>query len=95
MRKRVFNWQGQGFVYLGLEGQPGKPVDQQAKGLFDRAATELKTFGLAIDKNLVRSMLLRQGGVKKGRNHTKSWSNQVRCQSSGGRPDMRGEPLGS
>ena len=55
MRKRVFNWQGQGFVYLGLEGQPGKPVDQQAKGLFDRAAAELKTLGLALDKNVVRS----------------------------------------
>ena len=55
MRKRVFNWQGQGFVYLGLEGQPGKPVEQQAKGLFDRAAAELKALGLAIDKNVVRS----------------------------------------
>jgi enamine deaminase RidA (YjgF/YER057c/UK114 family) len=55
MRKRVFNWHGQGFVYLGLEGQPGKPVDQQAKGLFDRAAAELKSFGLTIDKNVVRS----------------------------------------
>jgi enamine deaminase RidA (YjgF/YER057c/UK114 family) len=55
MRKRVFNWQGQGFVYLGLEGKPGAPPDQQAKGLFDRAAAELKTLGLAIDKNVVRS----------------------------------------
>jgi enamine deaminase RidA (YjgF/YER057c/UK114 family) len=55
MRKRVFNWQSQGFVYLGLEGQPGCPLDQQAKGLFERAAIELRTLGLSIDKNVVRS----------------------------------------
>jgi enamine deaminase RidA (YjgF/YER057c/UK114 family) len=55
MRKRVFNWQGQGFVYLGLEGKPGRPLDQQAKGLFERAASELRMFGLSLDKNVVRT----------------------------------------
>src|SRR5262245_17323982 len=55
MRKRVFNWQGQGFVYLGIEGSPGKPLDQQSKGLFDRAAAELKSFGLSLDKSVVRN----------------------------------------
>jgi enamine deaminase RidA (YjgF/YER057c/UK114 family) len=55
MRKRVFNWQGQEFVYLGLEGEPGRPLEAQAKGLFERAAAELKTFGMAIDKNVVRT----------------------------------------
>jgi hypothetical protein len=55
MRKRVFNWQGQGFVYLGLEGEPGRPLEAQAKGLFERAAAELRMFGLSIDKNVVRT----------------------------------------
>jgi len=55
MRKRVFNWQGQGFVYLGLEGKAGEPLDAQSKALFDRAAQELRSFGMAIDKNVVRT----------------------------------------
>jgi enamine deaminase RidA (YjgF/YER057c/UK114 family) len=55
MRKRVFNWQGQGFVYLGLEGKAGRPLDQQSKALFERAAQELRNFGLSLDKNVVRT----------------------------------------
>ena len=39
MRKRVFNWQGQGFVYLGLEGKAGEALDQQSKALFARPRT--------------------------------------------------------
>jgi enamine deaminase RidA (YjgF/YER057c/UK114 family) len=57
MRKRVFNWQGQGFVHLCMEGMPGKPLDQQAKSLFDRARDELKGFSLTMDKNVVRTRL--------------------------------------
>ncbi len=55
MRKRVFNWQGQRFVYLGLEGKAGRPLDQQSKALFERAAQELHRSGLALDQNVVRT----------------------------------------
>jgi len=66
MRKRVFNWQGQGFVYLGLEGKPGLPLEAQAKALFEHAAAELKSFGLALDKNVVRSRVF--GRTREARN---------------------------
>ena len=36
MRKRVFNWQGQGFVYLGLEGKADEPIEQQSQALLAR-----------------------------------------------------------
>jgi enamine deaminase RidA (YjgF/YER057c/UK114 family) len=55
MRKRIFNWQAQGLVYLGLEGKPGVPVEQQSADLFARAGTELKTLGLSLERNVVRS----------------------------------------
>jgi len=55
MRKRVFNWQGQGFVYLGFEGQAGEPLEQQSKALFARAGHELRSFGLSLDQNVVRT----------------------------------------
>src|SRR5215510_124524 len=55
MRKRVFNWQGQGFVYLGLEGKAGEPLEQQSQALFARAATELQSVGLSLDRNVVRT----------------------------------------
>lgn len=55
MRKRIFNWQGQRLVYLGLEAEPGVAVDQQAEALFHRAAAELASLGLALDRNVVRS----------------------------------------
>ena len=55
MRKRVSNWQGQGFVYLGLEGKAGEPLEQQSKALFARAGQELRSFGLSLDKNVVRT----------------------------------------
>ena len=31
MRKRLFNWQGQRFVYLGLEGEAAAPKKAPAK----------------------------------------------------------------
>jgi enamine deaminase RidA (YjgF/YER057c/UK114 family) len=55
VRKRVFNWQGQRFVYLGIEGEPGGPLERQSQGLFERAGAELATHGLALDRNVVRT----------------------------------------
>lgn len=55
MRKRMFNWQGQRFVYLWLEGEPGLSSERQSQGLFERAGAELRTLGLALDQNVVRS----------------------------------------
>ncbi len=37
MRKRVFNWQGQGFVYLGLEGKAGEPLGAAVERRCSRA----------------------------------------------------------
>jgi enamine deaminase RidA (YjgF/YER057c/UK114 family) len=55
VRERVFNWQGQRFVYLWLEGEPGTSPQQQSQGLFVRAAAALAAHGLALDRNVVRS----------------------------------------
>ncbi len=55
MRKRIYPWQGQSFVYLWLEGEPGQPIERQSQGLFERAGAELETLGLALDKNVVRT----------------------------------------
>jgi enamine deaminase RidA (YjgF/YER057c/UK114 family) len=55
MRKRLFNWQGQHFVYLGFEGEPSQAVEHQSRGLFERADAELKTLGLALANNVVRN----------------------------------------
>jgi len=55
MRKRLFNWQGQRFVHLWLEAEPGGSAEQQSLRLFERAGAELKPHGLALDRNIVRS----------------------------------------
>jgi enamine deaminase RidA (YjgF/YER057c/UK114 family) len=55
MRRQLFNWQGQRFIYLGLEGEPGRPLAQQSSDLFGRAATELTTLGLSLLRNTVRT----------------------------------------
>jgi enamine deaminase RidA (YjgF/YER057c/UK114 family) len=55
MRKRIYNWQGERFVYLWLEGEAGRPAEQQSQGLFERAGAELAAHGLALDKNVVRT----------------------------------------
>jgi len=47
MRKRLFNWQGQRFVYLGLEGEAGAPLAQQAAEMFAHAARELAILDLS------------------------------------------------
>ena len=55
MRKRLFNWQGQRFVWLALEGEPDTAPEVQSQGLFERAGAELATLGLALDHNVVRT----------------------------------------
>ena len=55
MRKRIYNWQGQRFGYIWLEGEPGQSLEKQSQGLFDRAGPELASLGLALDKNVVRT----------------------------------------
>jgi enamine deaminase RidA (YjgF/YER057c/UK114 family) len=57
MRKRLFNWQGQRFVYLHIEGEAGLPPARQAQGLFARAGAELATLGLALERNTVRTRM--------------------------------------
>jgi enamine deaminase RidA (YjgF/YER057c/UK114 family) len=51
----MFNWQGQRFVYLWLEGEPGGSLERQSRGLFERAGAELATHSLALDRNVVRT----------------------------------------
>src|ERR1700722_2006506 len=58
MRKRLFNWQGQRFVYLNLEAEPSQPLPRQAQELFVRADTELATLGLSLQHNTVRTRIL-------------------------------------
>ena len=55
MRRRWFNWQGQRFIYLGLEGKAGRPPPQQAAELFTAAGAELATLGLSLLRNTVRT----------------------------------------
>jgi enamine deaminase RidA (YjgF/YER057c/UK114 family) len=55
MRRRWFNWQGQRFIYLGLEGKPGRPLPEQAAELFTAAGAELATLGLSLLRNTVRT----------------------------------------
>ncbi|HEY6257184.1 MAG TPA: Rid family hydrolase [Xanthobacteraceae bacterium] len=55
MRKRLFNWEGERFVYLGLEGEPGVPPAQQASDLFVRAGRELATLDLSLLRHTVRT----------------------------------------
>jgi enamine deaminase RidA (YjgF/YER057c/UK114 family) len=55
MRRRLFNWQGQRFIYLGLEGKPGRPLPQQSSELFVAAGAELATLGLSLLRNTVRT----------------------------------------
>jgi enamine deaminase RidA (YjgF/YER057c/UK114 family) len=57
MRKRLFHWQGQRFVYLGFEGEPGRPLQRQARDLFVRAGAELGALGLSLAANTVRTRI--------------------------------------
>ena len=55
MRKRLFNWEGERLVYLGLEGEAGMPLAQQAAELFARAGRELAILDLSLLRNTVRT----------------------------------------
>jgi len=57
MRKRLFDWQGQRFVQLGFEGEPGRPLPQQSRDLFVRADAELAALGLSLALNTVRTRI--------------------------------------
>jgi enamine deaminase RidA (YjgF/YER057c/UK114 family) len=63
MRRRLFNWQGQRLVYLGLEGEPGRPLPQQSSDLFARADAELATLGLSLLGNTVRTRIFGRGSA--------------------------------
>src|SRR5262245_58364329 len=66
VRKRVFNWLGERFVYLNIVGEPGRSPEQQALGLFARAKTELTAHGLALDHNVVRSRVFGRTRLDRG-----------------------------
>ena len=55
MRRRLFNWQEQRFLYLGLEGEPGVALPRQSSDLFARAGAELAAFGFSLERNTVRT----------------------------------------
>jgi enamine deaminase RidA (YjgF/YER057c/UK114 family) len=55
MRQIAFNFVGQRFVTLAIEAEPGGTLEQQSQALFDRAATALAPYGLALDRSVVRS----------------------------------------
>src|SRR4051812_30228309 len=85
MRKRIFNWQGQRLVHLGLEGKPGAPADQQATDLFARADAELKALNLSLERNVVRSRVF--GRTRADRDaisgvRTKSFTGSSRAATS-------------
>jgi enamine deaminase RidA (YjgF/YER057c/UK114 family) len=85
MRKRVFKWQGQGFVYLALEGKTGEPLEQQSQALFARAGHELRSLGLSLDQNVVRSRVF--GRTREARNavsdtRAKTFSGKARAATS-------------
>jgi enamine deaminase RidA (YjgF/YER057c/UK114 family) len=63
MRRRLFNWQGQRFLYLGLEGEPGVALPQQSCGLFARAGAELTAFGFSLERNTVRTRVFGRSGA--------------------------------
>src|SRR5260370_14863466 len=85
MRKRIYNWQGQRFAYIWLEGEPGHSLEKQSQGLFDRAGPELASLGLALDKNVVRTRVY--GRTRHARNTVSAargpaFSGQARAATS-------------
>jgi enamine deaminase RidA (YjgF/YER057c/UK114 family) len=85
MRKRIYNWQGQRFVYLGFEGEPGQTVERQSQQLFERADAELRTLGLSLDNNVVRNRVF--GRTREARDivsavRGKTFARQARAATS-------------
>ena len=63
MRRRLFNWQGQRFLYLGLEGEPGLALPRQSSELFARAGAELAALGFSLERNTVRTRVFGRSGA--------------------------------
>ena len=63
MRRRLFNWQGQRFAYLSIEGEPGQPLAQQSADLFARAGAELAALDLSLLRNTVRTRVFARNGA--------------------------------
>src|SRR4051794_31285193 len=85
MRKRIFNWQGQRFVYLGLEAEPGLSLVRQSQQLFERAGAQLASLRLSLTSNVVRSRVF--GRTREARDtvsnvRAKVFSGQARAASS-------------
>jgi len=85
MRKRIFNWQGQRFVYLGLEADPGLSLQRQSQQLFERASVELVPLHLSLANNVVRTRVF--GRTREARDAVstvrgKTFSGQARAASS-------------
>ena len=55
MRRRIFNWAGQHFLFLQLEGDAELPIERQSQQLFARAGEELATQRMSLAGNVVRS----------------------------------------
>jgi hypothetical protein len=92
MRKRIYNWQGQRFGYIWLQGEPGQSLEKQSQGLFDRAGPELASLGLALDKNVVRTRVY--GRTRDARNvvsaaRGRAFSGQARATTSSWERSMR------
>jgi enamine deaminase RidA (YjgF/YER057c/UK114 family) len=63
MRRRLFNWQEQRFLYLGLEGEPGVALPRQSSDLFARAGAELAAFGFSLERDTVRTRVFGRSGA--------------------------------
>jgi enamine deaminase RidA (YjgF/YER057c/UK114 family) len=84
MRRRLFNWQGHHFVYLGLEGEAGRPLPQQASDLFAQAGIELTTLGLSLLRNTVRTRIFgRTAAARTAGSHARGQALVGRSRAAG------------
>jgi enamine deaminase RidA (YjgF/YER057c/UK114 family) len=58
MRLRLFNWQGERFVYLNVEATAGTALAAQGPEVFACAGSALETLGLSLKDNVVRTRIL-------------------------------------
>ncbi len=63
MRKRLFNWQGERFLYLGVEGSAGSSLTEQGADLFACAGQELALHDLSLLRNVVRTRIFGRTAV--------------------------------
>ena len=57
MRKRLFHWQGERFLYLGLEGTAGLDLADQSAELFAQAGKELALHDMSLLRHVVRTRI--------------------------------------